>query len=189
MLLLSQLTKSLERATVAAVAAIFLLLVAQPAFADPLKNAMYRQRIGNYNFEVATEPAKLVSGQPSKVVMRISGVNGDDIVDVPVKLRLVKDGTQVAAAGPIIIQYGHYAYDHTFAEPGKYALYADLSDNFYSGQTLTFAFILNVAGPYDFYLYTVAPGIGAAVAAVVVTIVIMRRRKKGSRVKGEKGQA
>ncbi|AIF84882.1 hypothetical protein NTE_02844 [Candidatus Nitrososphaera evergladensis SR1] len=161
-----------------ALAAVFMLIVAKPAFADPLKNAMYKQRIGNYQFDVATEPAKLVSGVPAKVVMRISGVNGDDLVDVPVKIRLVKDGAEVATAGPIVIPYGHYAYDRTFAEPGKYVLYADLMDNAYSGQTLTFTFILNVAGPNDFYLYTVAPGIGAAGAAAAGAIVIIRSRRK-----------
>jgi hypothetical protein len=168
------LKKSLSCA--AALAAVF-MLVAQPAFADPLKNAMYHQRIGNYDFQVATEPAKLVAGQPAKVVMRIAGVNGDDLVDTPVKLRLVRDGAEVATAGPIVIPYGHYAYDHTFDKPGKYVLYADLMDNAYSGQNLTFVFILNVAGPNDYYLYTVAPGIGAAGAAAVGAIMIMRRRK------------
>lgn len=163
-------------ACTAVLAAVF-LLVAQPAFADPLKNAMYRQRIGNYDFQVATEPAKLVAGEPAKVVMRIAGVNGDDLVDVPVKLLLVRDGAEVASAGPIVIPYGHYAYDHTFDKPGKYVLYADLMDNAYSGQTLTFTFILNVAGQNDYYLYTLVPGIGAAGAAAVGAIVVMRRRK------------
>ncbi|AIC15667.1 hypothetical protein [Nitrososphaera viennensis] len=160
-----------------ALAAIF-LLVAQPAFADPLKNAVYKQRLGNYDFEVATEPARLVAGEPAKVVMRIAGVNGDDLVDVPVKIRLVKDGAEVAAVGPVIVPYGHYAYDRTFAEPGRYVLYADLTDNAYSGQTLTFIFELDVAGQNDYYLYTVAPGIGAAGAAVAGAIVIMRRNRK-----------
>ena len=153
-------------------------LVARPAFADPLRNAMYKQRIGNYDFQVATEPMKLIAGQPSKVVMRIAGVNGDDLVDVPIKFKLVKDGTDMASAGPIVIPYGHYSYDHTFAEPGKYVLYADLMDNAYSGQTLTFTFILNVAGPYDLYMYTIAPGIGAAGAATVGAMVIVRKRRK-----------
>ncbi len=171
-------TRSLA-CVVIAISAISLLLAAQPAFADPLKNAMYRQRLGNYNFEVATDPSKLVAGQPAKVEMRISGVNGDDIVDVPVKFRLVKDGgAQIESAGPIFIQYGHYVYDHTFAVPGKYVLYADLTDNVYSGQTLTFAFILDVAGPYDLYLFIIGPGIGAAGAAVAGTIVVMRKRRK-----------
>lgn len=161
----------------AAALAATLLLIVQPAFADPLKNAMYHQRIGNYDFQVATEPSKLVAGQPAKIVMRLSGVNGDDLVDVPLKLRLVRDGAEVASPQPVIIQYGHYAYDHTFDSAGKYVLYADLTDNAYSGQTLTFTFILNVAGQNDYYLYTIMPGVVAAGAAAAGTIVVMRKRK------------
>jgi hypothetical protein len=153
-----------------------LMSVVQPVFADPLKNAMFRQRLGNYQFDLATDPSKLVAGVPAKVVMRISGVNGDDVVDVPIKIRLVKDGIDVASAGPIVIPYGHYEYDYTFAGPGKYVLYADLNDYAYSGHTLTFTFVLNVGGPID-YLFVVVPGIGAVAAAGVATIVIRRRRK------------
>jgi hypothetical protein len=157
---------------------ILLSIAVQPIFADPLKNAMYRQRIGNYQFDVATEPSKLVAGTPAKVVMRISGVNGDDLVDVPIKLRLDKDDKEIASAGPVVVQYGHYAYDHTFADPGKYVLYADLKDNAYSGQTLTFTFLLNVAGPYDNLLFIVSGVAAAGVAAAVGVILIKRKRSR-----------
>jgi hypothetical protein len=150
--------------------------ILQPAYADPMSNVQSRQRIGNYDFELTTEPAPLVSDAPAKVLLRIASVNGDDLVDVPLTLRLVRDGQEIHKLGPVIVPFGHYAYERTFAEPGRYVLYADLTDYAYSGQTLTFTFVLNVAGPYD-SLYVLVPGVGAAGAAAAGAIVLMKRRK------------
>jgi hypothetical protein len=149
-------------------AAMVLLFFAQYAAADPLMNAT-RQRIGNYDFEIATDPVQPVSEKTTKIMLRIASVNGDDLVDVPVVIRLVKDGTELKSMGPIIVPYGHYAFEYTFEKEGRYVLYADLKDYGYSGETLTFTFFLNVAGPND-YLYLVLPAAGAAVAGAVVFI-------------------
>ena len=153
------------------------LLLTQQAAADPLNNAVTRQRIGNYDFEVALLPNPPVAGSPSSLMLRLAGVNGDDLVDVPVILRLVWDGDEIYSIGPVIVPFGHYTLDYTFSEPGRYALYADLEDYTYSGETLTFTFFLNVSGPND-YLYTLVPGVGAAAAGAAGAIVMMRRRKK-----------
>ncbi len=163
--------------------AVLLLLVfavaasaLQPVFADPLGNVQSRQRIGNYDFEVATEPAPMVAGAPAKVMLRIAGVNGDDLIDVPVTIRVAKDGQELSRLGPVIVPFGHYVYERTFKEPGRYVLYADLTDYAYSGETLTFTFVLNVAGPND-YLYVLVPGVGAAGAAAAGAIAIAKRKK------------
>lgn len=160
---------------------VLLLLVAivatsalQPAFADPLGNAQLRQRIGNYDMEVATDPSPIVSGAPAKIMLRVASVNGDDLIDVPLTLRLVRDGQEIHALGPVVVPFGHYAYERTFDEPGRYVLYADINDYAYSGETLTFTFVLNVAGPSD---YLLVPGIGAAGAAAAGAIVLVKRRK------------
>jgi hypothetical protein len=164
------------KAALLAIAVAIVASVLQPAFADPLNNVQSRQRIGNYDFEMTTEPAPLVSDAPAKVILRIASVNGDDLVDVPLTLRLVRDGQELQQLGPVIVPFGHYAYEHMFAEPGRYVLYADLTDYAYSGQTLTFTFIINVAGPYD-PLYVLVPGVGAAGAAAAGAIVLIKRRK------------
>ena len=154
-------------------------LLTQEAAADPLNNAVMRQRIGNYDFEVALAPNPPVAGSPSSIMLRLAGVNGDDLIDVPVTLRLAKGGgEEIYSIGPVIVPFGHYTLDYTFSQPGRYALYADLQDYAYSSETLTFTFLLNVAGPND-YLYTLVPGIGATAAAGAAgAAVVMKRRKK-----------
>ncbi len=166
--------KQLHLKILLALAAVVLLLFAQYAAADPLMNAT-RQRIGNYDFEIATDPVQPVPGKTTKIMLRIASVNGDDLVDVPVVIKLVKDGTELKKMGPIIVPFGHYAFDYTFENEGRYVLYADLKDYGYSGETLTFTFFLNVAGPND-YLYVVLPAAGAAGVAGAVVFIKKKNR-------------
>jgi len=160
---------------------IIMLAAGANAFADPLKNA-YRQRIGNYDVEMTTEPKSPLVGSPTNILIRIAGVNGDDLVDVPITIRLVKDGAELQRTNPIIVPYGHYTHEYTFVQAGRYVLYVDLNDYSYSGETLTFTFFVNVAGPLD-YLYIVAPSAVAVVAGIAGTLVFLKRKKKQVKLK------
>lgn len=153
---------------------ITLLLSIGQAFADPLQNA-YRQRIGNYEIEMTTEPKSPIADNPTNILIRIAGVNGDDLIDVPITVRLVKDGIELQRSSQIIVPYGHHTDEYTFSEAGRYVLYLDLNDYSYSRQTLTFTFFVNVAGPLDF-LYVVAPSAAAVVAGATGTLIFMKRR-------------
>jgi hypothetical protein len=166
--------------------AIFLVVVGlltlaagEQVSADPLKAAS-TQRIGNYDLEMITEPKNPTAGaSPTDIMIRIAGVNGDDLVDVPIMMRLTKDGVELQRTNPIIVPYGHYTQEFTFAQAGRYVLYVDLNDFSYSGETLTFTFFINVAGSSD-YLYIAAPLV-AVVAVGIVSIIIFLKRKKKKR--------
>ena len=153
---------------------IFLLLGFQQAFADPLVGDVTKQRIGNYNFEIATEPSPPEAGEPTKITLRIAGVNGDDLLDVPIQIRIEKDGQPLERAGPLVVPSGHYNYTYTFAEPGRYALFVDLRDYAYSGEVLTFTFLLTVPSIFDYLI----PGGGASAAAAVIAAIVIRKRRK-----------
>jgi hypothetical protein len=158
-----------------------LLLLPAAAFADPLQNA-YRQRIGNYDVEMTTEPKSPVVGAPASILIRIAGVNGDDLIDIPIRIALAKLGgdtvQEIARTDPIVVPYGHYTYDYTFSEPGRYVLYVYLNDYAYSGQTLQFTFFVNVTGPFDYYLYVAVPAALGVAAAGAGAAFFMKRKKR-----------
>jgi hypothetical protein len=157
-------------------AALAFSLFAGQAFADSLMGAS-KQRIGNYDVELITEPKSPVPGSPTNIMIRIGGVNGDDLVDVPVIIRIAdKDNTMLQRTNPIVVPYGHYTYQFTFSEPGRHTVYIDLNDQSYSGQVLTFTFFVNVAGPFD-YLYVVVPSVAVAAAAAGAVMVIRKKKK------------
>jgi hypothetical protein len=145
------------------------------AFADPLIGAT-KQRIGNYDFEIMTEPRNLEAGKPVTIMLRFAGVNGDDLVDVPITVRIVDDGTEIFRTNPIIVPYGHHNFEFSFPETGTYALYVDLTDYAYSGETLTFTFPMTVSGPID-YISQMLPVASVVAAATIGVAVVIKKRK------------
>jgi hypothetical protein len=153
-----------------------MLTPAGQVFADPLQG-VNKQRIGNYDVQMTTEPKSPVVGSPTDILIRIGGVNGDDLVDVPIVMRLVKDGVEIQRTNPLIVPYGHYTQQFSFPQSGRYVLYVDLNDYSYSGETLTFTFFINVAGQFD-YLYIVGPSVAVVAVGIVGTLVFLRMRRK-----------
>ncbi|MDF2726944.1 MAG: hypothetical protein K0S84_487 [Nitrososphaera sp.] len=147
-------------------------------FADLLQGAS-KQRIGNYDVEMTTEPkSPVVGGSPTNILIRIAGVNGDHPADVPIMMRMVKDGVVLQTTNPIIIPSGHYIHEFVFSEAGRYVLYVDLNDYIYSGEVLTFTFFINVSGPFD-YLYIAVPLAAVVAVGIVSAVVFMKGKKKG----------
>jgi hypothetical protein len=148
-------------------------------FADLLQGAS-KQRIGNYDVEMTTEPKSPTVGgssTPTNILIRIAGVNGDHPADVPIMMRMVKDGVVLQTTNPIIVPSGHYTHEFTFTQAGKYVLYVDLNDKIYSGEVLTFTFFINVSGPFD-YLYIVVPSAAVVAVGIVSAVHFMKGKKK-----------
>jgi hypothetical protein len=159
----------------AVIALLMLSTIATNAFADPLVGAS-KQRIGNYDFEMMTEPKRVDAGKPATVMLRFAGVNGDDLVDVPITIRIVKDGAELFRSNPIFVPFGHHSFEYSFPEPGRYALYVALNDYAYSGETLTFTFPVYASGPVD-YIAQMLPFAGGIAAAAVGAVIVIKKKK------------
>ena len=159
------------------VAGLTLATTSGHVFADLLQGAS-KQRIGNYDVEMTTEPkSPIVGGSPTNILIRIAGVNGDHPADVPIMMRMVKDGVVLQTTNPIIIPSGHYIHEFVFPDAGRYVLYVDLNDYIYSGEVLTFTFFINVSGPFD-YLYIAVPLAAVVAVGIVSAVVFMKGKKK-----------
>jgi hypothetical protein len=136
-------------------------------YADLLQGAS-KQRIGNYDVEMTTEPKTPTAGSsnPTSILLRIAGVNG---------------GIVLQTTNPIIVPSGHYTHEFTFTQAGKYVLYVDLNDKIYSGEVLTFTFFINVSGPFD-YLYIALPSAAVVAVGIVSAVLFMKGKKKNKDV-------
>ena len=153
-------------------------------FADLLQGGS-KQRIGNYDVEMTTEPKSPTVGSssssPTNILIRIAGVNGDHPADVPIMMRLVKDGVVLQTTNPIIVPYGHYIHEFTFAQAGRYVLYVDLNDYIYSGEILSFTFFINVSGPFDYLYIAVLLAIVVVVVGIASMLVFRKVKKKNNK--------
>jgi hypothetical protein len=154
----------------------------QLAIADPLKNSIL-QRIGNYNIEMKTDPKLPIAGQNTQILLRISSVNGDELVDIPIVITIVKDGVNLEKTHPIFVPYNHFTHEYVFSKSGIYTLNIDINDNGYSGQSITFTYPINVLDSFAVYFSSslLLPVASVVISVIVAGTVLVNRRKKNSR--------
>ena len=149
------------------------VLTIQEAFADSIKGSI-RQNIGNYNMEMKTDPSYPVASQNSKILLRIGSINGDDLVDLPILIRISHDGHNLTKTNPILVPYGHYVYNYIFQKPGIYTLNVDINNDYYSGQNISFTFPVNVNGPFLFFPYiSLSSSSGITMVAIIIATAII----------------
>jgi len=154
---------------------LFLLLVSMTlveqrvVFADIIKGAI-RQRIGNYDMEMKTLPQNPVVNTNSKIQLRVGSVEGDELVDIPIVIRISKGGSELTRTNPISVTYGHFTFPYTFNQSGIYSLDVDVYDTSYNSQNITFTFPITVVNQFMSFFTPSEPL--SAVYVVIVLIVV-----------------
>ena len=157
-------------------------------YADSLKSAI-KQRIGNYEAEMVTDPKNPVIGEKSRILLRFGSVNGDDLIDVPIVIRIVKDNVALEKTQQILVPYGHYNYDYVFPEPGRYIVYVDVNDVAYSRQTLNFIYFIDIAESWNYGSLSLAISVVVVITVgitVIVSVIFLKRKKKQAIKNAEK---
>jgi hypothetical protein len=147
-------------------------------FADQLTNAL-QQRIGNYNIQMKMEPNIPIANETTKITLRIASVNGDEIVDLPVIIRITKDNVVLSNSTPIFIQYGHYTFSYKFPQAGIYAMNVVIQNDPSSNQDIIFTFPLNISDRFVGFFYSHSYSllfIGALSIAITIFAVVVRKR-------------
>ncbi len=156
------------------------------AYADSFRNAL-PQRIGNYNVEMKTDPTSPISGQNAKIFLKISSVNRDDLVDLPIIINISKDGVRQETTHPIFVPYGHYTDEFNFKESGIYALDVTILDDVYTGQNLTVTFPITVMTPLlGYFSLSSSSSIPFIVTIVIIAstsgvILIYKRKRRAAK--------
>jgi hypothetical protein len=154
---------------------LFLLLVSMTlveqrvVFADIIKGAI-RQRIGNYDMEVKTLPQNPVVNTNSKIQLRVGSVEGDELVDIPIVIRISKGGSELTRTNPISVTYGHFTFPYTFNQSGIYSLDVDVYDTSYNSQNITFTFPITVVNQFMSF-FTPSESLNAADVVIVLIVV------------------
>ena len=154
---------------------LFLLLVSMTlveqrvVFADTIKGAI-RQRIGNYDMEMKTLPQNPVVNTNSKIQLRVGSIEGDELVDIPIVIRISKGGSELTRTNPISVTYGHFTFPYTFNQSGIYSLDVDVYDTSYNSQNITFTFPITVISPFMSFF---TPSEQFSVVSVVIVLIVV----------------
>ncbi|MDQ3083450.1 MAG: hypothetical protein M3Q77_01385 [Thermoproteota archaeon] len=154
-------------------------------------NGTQTQSIGNYVVELLVNPSKPMIGKDTTFLFRLTSKAGDELIELPVSFYIFKDGKPVFSNPNnfTIVRQGHYDFDYIFSEPGKYLLFVDIKDIFYTLDILNFVFEVNVEVPitertYDLlqtflvnYYYIYIP----LVALIGISFIVKLRGRKDVR--------
>jgi hypothetical protein len=170
-----------------------LILPLRSAYSDSLTGAVLTQRIGNLDVELKTVPAKPLAGENTKIFLRIGSINGGDLADIPITIKLYKQGYEIHKSNTIVVPDGHYTYSYEFAKPDNYGFNIEIQDQAASRgtgpttlssppeiQNLLFVFPISVdSKPFVglFNLQTaLVVGIVVAVSAFILFTVVKKRK-------------
>ncbi len=155
-------------------------------------SAVQIQKNGNFQVELSTIPPKPLLYENTDILLRITSTAGDELIELPVYLSLVKDGkinNTSSLSNLTMVRGGHYNFNTVFSDSGKYLLFLDIRDIYYTSSTLHFIFELNVDVPiidqfYDMlktffmnYYYIYIPII------ILIFVLIFRYHKKQKLIK------
>jgi hypothetical protein len=173
-------------------------------FSDSLTGGALTQRIGNFDVELKTVPEKPLAGEKTKMFLRIGTINGDDVVDMPITIKLAKQGEQIDRTNRIVVPDGHYTHTFQFAESGIYGIDIVIQ-NYYAmhetepssslpssqsrAQSILFTFPIEVYSKsvFGFSDFELALIIGAVVV-VASAIIFFTSRKKRNTMKSKSYQ-
>ena len=122
---------------------------------DASFNGTQTQTIGNYVVELLVNPSKPMIGKDTSFLFRLTSNAGDELIELPVSFSIFKDGKPVFSNPNnfTLVRQGHYDFNYTFSEPGKYVLFVDIKDIFYTLNILNSEFKVDVQVPIAERIY------------------------------------
>jgi hypothetical protein len=144
------------------------------------------QTNGNFKVELSTNPPKIVLNKTTDILLRVTSTTGEEIMELPMYLSLAKDGknNNNSSQSLAMVRNGHYNFQSIFPDQGKYLLFVNIKDIYYTQSLLSFIFELNAEVPateqfYNIlktlfinYYYVYIP------IAILVSVVVLKNHRK-----------
>ena len=161
----------------------------QLASADILANSI-RQRIGDYDIQINTVPSVPISGDETRINIRIGTVSNIPITDTPIVMKISDEQKELIRTQPVLLSTGHYSYEYIFSKPGTFLLSVEIldinsiRDLSNSSKNLTFDFPIQISEPFWAQLNSLLVPITALVAVMgsIITIALFKKSKHGNKI-------
>jgi hypothetical protein len=167
-------------------------LAPREIFSDSLTGGALTQRIGNLDVELKTVPATPISGERTVIFLRIGSINGVDVTDQPINIRITKKSEEILKSETIIVPDGHYTYPYEFATPDIYGIIIEIESHVpvvekkssalsreTGSQSLQFTFPINVHPKSAFGFSDIQLSLAIVVSIGVCAIIFLFRKRIG----------
>jgi hypothetical protein len=165
-------------------------LAQREVFSDTLTGGALTQRIGNLDVELKTVPATPISGERTVIFLRIGSINGVDVTDQPINIKITKQGEEILKSETIIVPDGHYTYPYEFATPDIYGIIIEIESHVSvvekkssalswntGSQSLQFTFPINVHSRSAFGFSDNQLSLAIVISIAVCAIIFLFRRR------------
>ena len=112
-------------------------------------NGTQNKTAGNFIVELLLNPSQPTVGKETTFQTEVKSTQNDELIELPVSFYILKDGKPVFSNPNnfTLVRQGHYDFNYTFSEPGKYMLFVDIKDIFYTLEVVNLMFEVDVTGP------------------------------------------
>jgi hypothetical protein len=144
------------------------------------------QTNGNFKVELSTNPPKIVLNKTTDILLRVTSTTGEEIMELPVYLSLAKDGknNNNSSQSLAMVRNGHYNFKSIFQDAGKYLLFVNIKDIYYTQSLLSFIFELNAEVPATEQFYNILKSLFINYyyvyipIAILISVVVLKNRRK-----------
>ena len=167
-------------------------LAPREVFSDSLTGGALTQRIGNLDAELKTVPAAPLAGEKTIIFLRIGSINGVDVTDQPINIKITKQSEEILKSETIIVPDGHYTYSYEFATPDIYGINIEIKSHVpvaekkssalsweTGSQSLQFTFPIKVHSKSAFGFSDIQLSLAIGVCIAVCAIIFLFRRRIG----------
>jgi hypothetical protein len=145
------------------------------------------QTNGNFKVELSTNPPKIELNKTTDILLRVTSTTGEEIMELPVYLSLAKDGKNDnnLSQSLAMVRNGHYNFKSILPDQGKYLLFVNIKDIYYTQTTLNFIFELNVEVPATEQFYNILKTlfinyyyVYIPIALLISVVVVLKNHRK-----------
>ena len=164
-------------------------LAPREVFSDSLTGGALTQRIDNLDVELKTVPATPLAGEKTIIFLRIGSLNGVDVTDQPINIKITKQSEEIMKSETIIVPDGHYTYPYEFATPDIYGIIIEIESHVpvvekkssaeAGSQNLQFTFPINVHSKSAFWFSDIQLSLAIGVSIAVCAVIFLLRRRIG----------
>jgi hypothetical protein len=165
-------------------------LASREVFSDSLTGGALTQRISNLDVELKTVPATPISGERTVIFLRIGSINGVDVTDQPINIKITKQGEEILKSETIIVPDGHYTYPYEFATPDIYGIIIEIESHVpvvekksqalswdTGSQSLQFTFPISVHSKSAFGFSDIQLSLAIVISIAACAIIFLFRRR------------